>query len=703
MHVGYKLFLILLSLALAASAVALVRSESPVKKGGIVTRWRPSGDVYERCTSCHTEPHPSAQNALTEIHPIEKYGCVSCHGGNAGSTDLAAHDGLYAVKKGEGTLSGVVLVEAACGRCHAREAKLAMRDGTDLAPHLSHGRALFEAKCAACHDSNASHDRAPPLAWLASATTPSSMMTALTAPPKAMPKFFSAEAASRDARKNIVAWLVSLDAPFDVRGAANVPGASADEGKVMFTAYGCVACHATGFVDFPAKNSEDFIASYIQYPKAIFAGAKMPSFRSNKREAASLAKYVAASSAPPSDDPDASLAASREFRAARAVCAEANGEELTHAACGAKIAGKLGCASCHTSPQAQLSQAPDFNAWGRIVPTLDRLRDAAMWPVAPKHPQIQIDVVDVPDVLVAMASKLDAQVTGDFDPTNAPYFGSVRGNELMADRGCLSCHSRSTKERRAIGGVDEARAKVPSLFAEGARVQPEWLVGYLGDPQSNGVRVSSHPEWVWGELVPTAKMAVRMPSYALTNEETTAIVQSLSTEDRGDFPYANVAPPSLTTNEILSAAIHVNGAADNGGDCLRCHYVGALPSERAKTSLDGIAPDLGKISRRLRPWFVADLLARPQDFVEGMPALWPDPNGAPLTWTIPHDTSPKKTAIDQITLVRDFLFLLRDETRLPRAGDELRTPIFGLASAANETRDRGLLWGTTSALSHGKP
>jgi hypothetical protein len=259
-----------------------------------------------------------------------------------------------------------------------------------------------------------------------------------------------------------------------------------------------------------------------------------------------------------------------------------------------------------------------------------------------------------------------------------PYFTAVRGDELLEDRQCLTCHQNATNERKTMGAANEPRAKVPSLFGEGAHVQAEWLLAFLRDPEANGVRPVLHPEWVWGELVPTEKMAVRMPSYSFSNEDATAIVRALAKKDGGDFPYADVPMPTLSTNDILSALVHVNGAADNGGNCFSCHYLGALPVDRAKTNLDLLAPDLGKIAKRLRPWFVADLIAKPQDFVEGMPALWPSTTGAALAWTIPSDAIPKKSAADQIALVRDFLFLLRDETRLPRSGDELRTPILGL-------------------------
>ncbi len=688
-RVIYKYFLWVVAVVMAAFAIARIHREPTIKKGSITTRWREGGDVVEHCTSCHEGPHPAAQSALIDIHPIAKFGCISCHGGNASGTDLHAHDGLLEIEKTEetpsGVLSDVALVESGCGRCHTSEKKLATKDGVDLAPHFSRGRAVLEEKCAACHDPDASHDRALPMRWLSAAADPNALMSALSDPPKAMPKFFQAN--ESDARKNVVAWLTSLAPHSEVQGVANVPGASADEGKEIFDAYGCKGCHTNGLAEFAVKNSEDFVAFYMQNPSRVRQHDAMPSFRLNAREAASIAKLVSSSTSGAVKDSDASDAASPAFQNARAKCAAANDVELTHAECGAKLVAKLGCASCHSDDKLPIANAPDLTGFGDAPPTIDRLR-AASQAHAAKLPQIQIDDSEMPDVLVALASMTSGHVTADFDPSRAAYFDRVRGNELLEHRGCLTCHQRATREARVMGAADEPRAKVPSLMGEGARVQPQWLMAFLRDPEANGVRVPLHPEWVWGELVPPQKMAVRMPTYDLSNDDATAIVRALAKEDGGDFPYTNLTTPTLSTSDITSAFVHVNGDADNGGACFKCHYVGALPVDRAKTNLNSVAPDLGNVWRRLRPWFVADLLAKPQDFVDGMPALWPDAPGkkadAPLAWTIPADATPKKSAADQIAIVKDFLFLLRDGTRLPRAGDELKTPILGLAVSSTQ-------------------
>ena len=674
-YVIYKYFLAVLAGISVVAAIVGIHRQPAIRKGSITTRWRASGDVVERCTSCHDGPHPAAAADVIAIHTIETYGCVACHGGTPSAGDLHAHDGLLKQR------DDVELREAACGRCHVSEKKLLARDGKDLAPHLAKGRAIYERSCAPCHDPNASHDRALPMSWMASALTPTFAMKQLAVEPATQPMLATDDAAAREAKKDVIAWLWAKDAD-RVRGFANVPGASHDEGKDIFDTYGCHACHGNGADVFSAERSEDFIAYYTQDPQAVSAADPMPSFRLTRREAASVAKYLWESGPHPAEDPGAVEAASQAWREAKAKCSADNDLEISHAECGSKIVARLGCGSCHAEAGPP-ANAPDLSAWGEAPLTSERLSTARLSLRslgAPVHPRVIVDEHDVPDVLVALAARPNVHVAPKFDPTRAPYFETVRGDELLEDRGCLKCHSRTSRELLHVGNVD-IHTKSPSLFGEGAKVQPEWLLGFFRDPETNGVRPVLHPEWVWGELVPQNKMAVRMPTYSLSNEETTAIVRALAKEDGGDFPYSNPETPSLSSSDVALALVHVNGDADNGGACMKCHYVGPLPIDRAKTNLEVLAPDLGRVASRLRPAFVRDLLARPADFVSGMPALWKDPFGPALAWTIPADAEPKKTAAEQIALVSEFLYLLRDDTRLPRPGDELRTPILGLSRA----------------------
>lgn len=648
-----------LAAALVVAAVAAFvtfRAQPSVRRGATVTHWRTEGDEVERCTTCHDGPHAGAPE-LVAIHPIASYGCVSCHGGRASAPDAtAAHEGLFAT------------AESGCGRCHASEKRLVTHEGKNLAPRLEHGRAIWSERCAACHDAGASHDVALPVRWISTASNPSEAMRAIVSPPPGMPKLV----ASDDEAKDLVAWLWSFGESDTVRGYANVPGATAEEGAELFAAIGCTSCHAKGRADFPRARSEDFLAFYMENPRRVRMGAAMPSLRLTRREAAGLAKLLAAGAAPAKEDAAAIAAAAPAYREPRTKCAAANDVELTHAECGAKLAAKLGCGSCHVDA-GPASKAPDLSDWG----TRGSSKDAATSFAPPKHPDTGVAPSDAQDVAIALAAKMPSHVVPRFDPTHAAYFTNVRGDELLAERGCTKCHDRASRTATKVGDADAPRARVPPLKGEGAKVQPEWLLSFLRDPEAAGVRPVLHPEWVWPELVPADKRAVRMPSYALANDDATAIVRALAQEDGGDYPYANVTAHALSSSDVVTAAILLNA------QCMQCHFVGALPIDRAKVDLEKLAPDLGRVATRLRPAFVSQLLARPSDFVEGMPAVWKDPAGPALPLSTSPDVAPKKTAAEQIAVVSTFLYLVRDDTRLPRPGDETRVPILGLGQGVS--------------------
>src|ERR1700730_14342363 len=127
--------------------------------------------LIDRCQSCHLGDDPSLVPAgmtltkaalgmdgnkdapfashpepeLLAIHPPEKFGCSSCHGGNGTATQSveSAHgqDGKWPIP-----LYTPENYEAGCQRCHAGDMI------TQDAPVLSRGRELFRRNgCTACH------------------------------------------------------------------------------------------------------------------------------------------------------------------------------------------------------------------------------------------------------------------------------------------------------------------------------------------------------------------------------------------------------------------------------------------------------------------------------------------------------------------------------------------------------------------------
>ena len=121
----------------------------------------------DRCTTCHVvidkprlalaeEPfksHPTFPGEVDKegrpapfmFHPVEKFGCTVCHGGQGLATEVAAAHGD--VPHWEEPLLRGPLVQASCAQCHGNVQKIAKQ-----VPLLIKGRELFKAKgCYGCH------------------------------------------------------------------------------------------------------------------------------------------------------------------------------------------------------------------------------------------------------------------------------------------------------------------------------------------------------------------------------------------------------------------------------------------------------------------------------------------------------------------------------------------------------------------------
>ncbi|MCI0616977.1 c-type cytochrome [bacterium] len=137
---------------------------------GIQQIWIKDLGEVDRCTTCHQgiqwkglenveEPYRSHPKEILKNHPIEKFGCVACHGGQGYATDMEAAHGT--VEHWENPLLGnelsdlylvrdkKALMQMNCNSCHRydREVK-----GAD---YINHAKQLIQEKgCRACHKIN---------------------------------------------------------------------------------------------------------------------------------------------------------------------------------------------------------------------------------------------------------------------------------------------------------------------------------------------------------------------------------------------------------------------------------------------------------------------------------------------------------------------------------------------------------------------
>lgn len=123
----------------------------------------PRLDRYDRCLTCHTGmdpalnpsqttaykdmPFAAPENDIHKKHPIEKFGCTVCHGGQGLATSVKAAHGE--VKHWEKPLLRGALIQASCAKCHgnAMDAK-----AMPYTAALRRGEELFREKgCIGCH------------------------------------------------------------------------------------------------------------------------------------------------------------------------------------------------------------------------------------------------------------------------------------------------------------------------------------------------------------------------------------------------------------------------------------------------------------------------------------------------------------------------------------------------------------------------
>lgn len=135
---------------------------------GVQQIWVGELSRADRCVTCHQatvyqgfeaaeQPYRTHPAAPLQRHPVEKYGCTSCHGGQGWAIDTAAAHGevahweepLLSRSLGESyTLAGNknALMQMNCNTCHRYDRETAGAEAINLAKRL-----VNEKGCRACH------------------------------------------------------------------------------------------------------------------------------------------------------------------------------------------------------------------------------------------------------------------------------------------------------------------------------------------------------------------------------------------------------------------------------------------------------------------------------------------------------------------------------------------------------------------------
>lgn len=149
-------------------AAALGEARAAHLPAGWRQTWMPERRRVDRCVICHVGieegqdlaalPHPARshpQPALLAAHPVERFGCTLCHGGQGPATEEEAAHGrvefwdeplLDARTAKAYGLTAAELMEMRCNTCH--------RDDKEVVgmPLINRAKVVWaERKCASCH------------------------------------------------------------------------------------------------------------------------------------------------------------------------------------------------------------------------------------------------------------------------------------------------------------------------------------------------------------------------------------------------------------------------------------------------------------------------------------------------------------------------------------------------------------------------
>lgn len=311
----------------------------------------------DRCVTCHLgveradlegveNPHGAHPRlalfvASDSPHPLEEFGCTSCHGGRGRATDFYGtvhvpdssdqeHDweerlGWKEYHLWEEPMHPLRYAEAGCYQCHSGQTQVRGAD------KLNYGLALIEqAGCYSCHQIDSferSLQRGPSLRHVADKITPEFAFQWIKDPAAFraqtwMPSYFGQsnnsdpESAARSEQevRAMVSYLFANSTAYPM---ASIPVAgNAGRGEELVASVGCMACHQSpeetagsntrtaasiqdlrrqfgpNFQGLGSKTSAQWVYNWLKDPSSYHPGTRMPSLRLTDQEAADITAYL---------------------------------------------------------------------------------------------------------------------------------------------------------------------------------------------------------------------------------------------------------------------------------------------------------------------------------------------------------------------------------------------------------------------------
>jgi hypothetical protein len=237
---------------------------------------------------------------------------------------------------------------------------------------------------------------------------------------------------------------------------------------------------------------------------------------------------------------------------------------------------------------------------------------------------------------------------------------------------CIGCHQIGIGQKSVLMGLPQFQGEnkqnlPPVLTSEGARVNPEWLKGFLANPSlsttdvnRNGVR---------------SYLQIRMPTFFLSDDEIRSLVlffEAISSQPQPFIPQK--LEPVTTAEKDMARQLFTSTAAP----CLKCHATGDTAHDKT-----AIAPNFLFAKDRLQPAWTERWLTNPALIAPGtaMPSGLFKRDGERWVFSGPLPASFHGYTGDHANLLVRYMFQLTPEEQRSLLG---RTPSGGGSGGAGK-------------------
>ncbi|MBI4547134.1 MAG: c-type cytochrome [Ignavibacteriae bacterium] len=484
----------------------------------------------ERCMTCHlgidqqgfeNEKQPFTRHSyIIDYHPVEKFGCTPCHGGQGVAlTARAAHG---AAEFWPNPLLGEGVRERLCGKCH---------QAVDFpeAPTLTDGRKLFESSgCLGCHNVEGYvkvPNIGPPLNHIAVKVKPSWLLKWILNPKEylprtKMPNFHFTEEEARAIRAYLLEKSLTQRSPsqpsFRIATQEMI-----EKGKELFGYARCVSCHsldgtggtlAPDLIKVAQKVRPEWLFAWIKNPRAYQPNTKMPQYRFTDKEIQLIVSYLLSLTETTDTDEQMVLVRSSDEvkRGEKLVidygclgCHDPVGQE----AVGGKVGADLTFFGDKPIENFDFGDVIDIprmkEAW--VVTKLQNPRIFSTERIQLKMPDFSFNLREAQSLSTILLGFTEEHPPEPFVRSRQPesnYTPPGEFGRLVSELNCLTCHKINSR-----GGT-----LAPDLSYEGSRANAEWLKEFFRNPTT---------------LRPT--LVERMPKFNLPEQEIDIIANYMKT------------------------------------------------------------------------------------------------------------------------------------------------------------------------------